>query len=310
MPTFCRHNRFVENCPICGAPEPTSTRRQGVATATRPTTRAGGVRIRQAARTSDDGYRSGLAPGIKLQDDATRLAEEIAFAVARLNLLASTPPGLYAEVASMPDAEEALWLAFLIAYVGPLEGEDPFAAIRSVRTPWDGGELPSLDGVASGPRSAYDRAQGARTLAAYRAWAQRAGSQAAAYAGEAHWTPERRFERTFERLALPGLHRAARFDLLVSLGRLGRIDAHAASLHLGDDHTTIAAKRVFGIGDPLLIDRRARELVDACQVPLGALDLALYNWSRQPGEQRATLGAADADPDESVRERSLAALEA
>ncbi len=270
------------------------------------------MRIRQAARTFDDGYRSALAPGLKLEDDASRLAEEIAYAGARLSLLASAPPGLFADVASEPEPEEALWLAFLIAYVGPDEGEDPFAAIRAVHTRWAADVSPSLDGAVGGPRGSYDPGHGARTLAAYRAWAQRAGSQMAAFTGETHWTPERRFERTFERLALPGLHRAVRFDLLVSLGRLGRIDARASSLHLGDDETTIAAKRVFGIGDPLLIDRRARALVDACEVPLEALDLALFNWARPhglpAGQQRATLGTGGQDPDESVRGRSLAAL--
>jgi hypothetical protein len=41
---------------------------------------------------------------------------------------------------------------------------------------------------------------------------------------------------------------------------------------------TVAAKRALGIGDPLLLERRAGDLAEACQVPLGALDLALYNW--------------------------------
>ena len=268
------------------------------------------MRIRQLARAADDGYRSALVPGVKRGDDARRLAEEIAVATARLDVLATAPPGLYAEVASELDVEEALWLAFLIAYLGPLEHEEPFAGIRAVRAPWAGGALPSVDGAAAGPRGSYEPAHGSRTLAAYRAWAQRAGSQAAAYAGEHHWTPERRFERAFERLALPGLHRAARFDLLASLSRLGRIDARASSLHLGDDEATIAAKRVFGIGDPLLIDRRARALVEACEVPLEALDLALYNWGRAPEDSRITMGAGRLHPDESVRERTLSALDA
>ena len=36
------------------------------------------------------------------------------------------------------------------------------------------------------------------------------------------WTAEQRFTRIYERLALPGLHRRARYDLLVMLGALGR----------------------------------------------------------------------------------------
>ena len=42
-----------------------------------------------------------------------------------------------------------------------------------------------------------------------------------------HGRPERRFARAFERLALPGLHRDARFDLLVTLGELGLHDMQA-----------------------------------------------------------------------------------
>ena len=67
-----------------------------------------------------------------------------------------------------------------------------------------------------------------RTLEAYRAWAARGGSQAVAYTGDAV-AAERRFARAFERLALPGLHRDARYDLLVTLGRLGVDDLRAAS---------------------------------------------------------------------------------
>jgi hypothetical protein len=141
------------------------------------------------------------------------------------------------------------------------------------------GDLPALDGVATGPRGAYEQARGTATVDAYRAWAARAGSQAAAFTGEAAWTPERRFERVFERLALPGLHRDARFELLVLLGRLSVYELAAGTLRLGgDDETTVAAKRALGIGDRMLLERRAADLAHACGVPLEALDLGLRNW--------------------------------
>ncbi len=256
------------------------------------------MRIRQAARVADDGYRSPLVPGLRVAADAQRLAAEIGFAGARLAELAASPPGLYAEVAGGADVEEATWLAFLIAYVSPAEGEDPFAAIRAARVPWASGEMPNVDADRVGPRSAYDPARVGETVVAYRRWAQRAGSQAAAFTGEAHWDGERRFARAFERLALPGFPRTARFDLLVTLGRTGRYDMRAGSLLLAgaaaEDDTAVAAKRVFGIADPLLIDRRALSLAQACETPLEALDLALFNWQR--GEQgRATLGAGALD---------------
>jgi hypothetical protein len=151
--------------------------------------------------------------------------------------------------------------------------------------------------VASGPRGAHDPRQGARTIDAYRAWATRAGSQAAAFSGEAAWSPERRFARAFERLALPGLHRDARFELLVSLGTLGLYELRADSLQLGGtDQVTAAAKRALGIGDPLLLGRRAAELAAACEIPLAALDLGFYNWE-SPERSTGGLGpGSQADP--------------
>jgi hypothetical protein len=330
VPTFCRHNRFLANCPVCSRDqvEVVSTRRTSTTKpagggATRPragsTTRSargsGAVRVRQIAQEQEDGFRSQLVPGVKASAAAERLAEEIAFAQARLALLAAAPPDLYGEVARADDREEALWLAFLIAYLGPLDDADPFAGVRMARAPWASGESPSLDEVPVGPRGAHDSARGDTTLVAYRAWAQRAGSQDAAFAGEAAWTPERRFARAFERLALPGMHRAARFDLLVTLGALGLHDMRAGSLQLGGaDDTTVAAKRVFGIADTLLLDRRASDLAAASEVPLAALDLALWNWNRPPrpgsaGErERASLGVVGVEPDADAYARVAATL--
>jgi hypothetical protein len=279
------------------------------------------VRVRQVAREQDDGFRSELIPGVKASAAAERLAQELAFASARLALLADDPPGLYGEVASAASApagsaerEEGLWLAFAIAYLCPLEAEDPFAGVRAARAAWASGELPPLDDVALGPRTAHDPARGTATLAAYRAWAERAGTQDAAFAGEPSWTPERRFARVYERLALPGLHRDARFDLLVTLGQLGVHDVRPDALQLGGaDETTVAAKRIFGIGDTLLLERRASELAAAAELPLAALDLGLWNWNRPPspgtGErERATLGALGAAPDADAYARTAAAL--
>jgi len=273
------------------------------------------VRIRQVAREQEDGFRSPLVPGVKASAAAERLAEELAFATARLAVLAEDPPGLYGELAASADREEALWLAFSIAYLGPLDGDDPFAGVRQARTAWASGEPLQLDGVPLGARTAHDPGRGTATLAAYRAWAERSGSQDAAFGGEAAWTPERRFARAYERLALPGLHRDARFDLLVTLGQLGLHEVRAGTLQLGGaDDTTVAAKRVFGIADTLLLERRAADLAEAGEVPLAALDLALWNWNRPPrpgsgGERdRTTLGTPDVEPDADAYARVAAAL--
>lgn len=251
-------------------------------------------------RAADDGYRDELVPGLKSSADARRLAEELAFSAARLAELAADPPAGYAAaaLAAADDPEQGLWLAFLIAYLGPLEGDAAFAAIDGAATSWPDGELPDLDGIALGPRTSHDPSRGDRTLTAYRAWAERSGGQYAGVAGEESWTPERRFARAFERLGtLPGFARGPRYDLLVTLGRLGILDVRAESLHYGEDQTAIGGKRVFGIADLFLLEKRSAELADAVGVPLEALDLALHNWSRPP-QGRATMGSGAApDPD-------------
>jgi hypothetical protein len=310
-PSFCRHNRFLENCPICRPSDPPPAARRGggsspprsarspsaPSSSSRRSRSSGAVRVRKLTQAADDGYRNELVVGLKASADAERLAAELAFASARLAELAADPPEHYAQIGAEPDLEEALWLAFLTAYLCPTEDDDAFAAIRAAHVPWSGGELPQLD-VALGFRTSHERAAGTRTVLAYRAWAQRAGGQRAAFGGEDAWTPQRRFDRLFERLALPGLGRPGRYDLLVTLGRLGVVDATPSTLQLTDDATTIAAKRVFGIGDKMLLERRARELADATAVPIEALDLALFNWAA-PERGRATMGSrAEVQEDE------------
>jgi hypothetical protein len=126
--------------------------------------------------------------------------------------------------------------------------------------------------------------------------------------GEPGWTAERRFARALERLALPGMNRAARFDLLATLGSAGAYELRAGTLGLGgDDEVTVAAKRALGIGDPLLLERRSAQLAQACGFPLEALDLGLENWER--GE-RVTAGLGPgAEPSAPHLEAARAALE-
>jgi hypothetical protein len=256
----------------------------------------------------EDGYGTSLVPGLHARADARRLADELAIAAGRLAELATAPPGLYAEVAAEPDPEEAIWLAFLIASLSPLQDGDPFAGIAAARTRWASGDPPALDDVPTGPRGGRPSAQ---TLTAYRRFAERAGSQAEGLAGEPHWPAERRFARAFERLALPGVQRPARFDFLVTLGRTGRLDARPDSLFLAgaaaDDAAALAGRRILGIADPGLLDRRAAALAEAAEVPLEAVELALWNW--QAGDDgRTRLGASPDAVDEAARTRAEAAL--
>ncbi len=114
--------------------------------------RGEGVRIHREGRAEDDGYRSELVPGLRASADALRLVEEIAFSSGRLLALAAEPPGLYGEARALAgeDLERATWMCFLIVYLCPLEGEDPFAGIRAALASAPG-ELPDLDGIPLGP---------------------------------------------------------------------------------------------------------------------------------------------------------------
>jgi hypothetical protein len=282
-----------------------------------------GLRISRELRAVEDGYSSSLVPGVRASADAERLAHELAFSSGRLLALErgssdAQLPDFYADVRALAvsDVEQATWACFLLAYLCPLEDEDPFAGIRDAlgvareQLANIVGELPR------GPRSSYDAARGTQTLDAYRAWYAQAGratvgGRSAAFGGDESWTPERRFERVFERLALPGFTRAARYELLVLLGAVGVYELRAGSLQLGrraaagDDATTLAAKRVFAIGDPLLLERRAAALAQAVPVQLAALELALWNWG---ANERATLGFAPAVADEDTLALARGAL--
>ena len=276
------------------------------------------VRVHRETRSADDGYRCELVPGLHSTEDARRLAEEIGFAGGRLLALSVAPPNFYAEARDCGDIEQATWICVLAAYLSPPQGEQPFAGVSEVllSCDWASGSLPDLQGVPLGPRTSHDPARGAETLSAYRRFVEHAGSQQQAFAGEPEWTPQRRFARLFERLALPGFGRMGRYDLLVTLGRLGLYDLRADSLQLVtrsaqavSDLTPQAAKRVFGIGDPLILERRASTLAQEASIPIEALDLGLYNWSLGgPGEERATLGFPPDTCDEQSLERVEMAL--
>ena len=369
MPTFCRHNRFIERCPICSktlpggtalsgrssrasAPQRGSSAQRGApaqraASHRRP--RGENVRIQREGRAQDDGYRSALLPGVRASADATRLAEEIAFANGRLLALGTAPWGLYAEARTLAEdhLEEATWMCFLISYFSPLDppldaedpsdreapldgetldgealgGEDPFAGIR-LALRQDLHAPDGLEEIPLGPRTSHDPARGVGTLLAYRQWVEHAGrtgaeafsgrAGAGAFSGDPDWSSTRRFERMFERVALPGFGRMGRYDLLVTLGRLGLYELRADSLHLlgvrglsASDLTTLGAKRLFAIGDPLHLERRAAALAEAIAVPVETLDLALANWA---SPRRATLGIKADTCDRDALSRGRGAL--
>jgi hypothetical protein len=271
---FCRHNRLTSKCPICSREQPreqtpvrhVTVRRPGATSTPKPRSASSSsssprsskrLVTRQLLRAADDGYRNPLVPGLKATADAERLA--VALTQARIRLL---PPGPYPLIADEPDLEQATWLAFLFALAPELRD-----VIVEAQPAWEDAGVDALP------------AAKAKTAASYRAWVARAGSQEQAFTGETIWSPERRFGRVFERLALPGFTRAMRFDLLAALGAAGRYDLEADAVHfVEDDATTLAAKRLLVSGDTMLLERRARDLADAAGLPIGAFDHGLAIW--------------------------------
>ncbi len=309
MPTFCRHNHLLQNCTICAreqhfearpvvsssAPKSTQPREradgaQAERTRVPRTAKAGSgrtsatnVRVRRLARGVEDGYRSSLVPGLKSSEDAERLAEEIAFSATRLQLMEQVAAG------DAPDDAPSIWRE--IAAPGDIKTRTDLAIEHVLEGP---------RGLTSGNRDS--------AIAGIEAWGARQGSIEAAFTGEGSWTPERRFERTFERLGgVRGLDRDMRYELLTLLGRLGVYELRPGKLFLsGENEATWAAKRALGIGDPLLLERRAGDLAQASGVPIEALDLALHNWG---SGVRATGGLPeDAGGDGVLLEQAQSAL--
>ncbi len=242
------------------------------------------MRVRRLARGVEDGYRSQVIPGVKSSEDAERLAEEIAFSATRLSLMEQLTAG--AEVESAPEA----WRE--ISAPGDLVARTQLA-IRH---------------VLAGPRGLDSGSRVADATAGFEAWGARQGSVDQAFMGEPTWTSERRFERTFERLGgVRGLSRDTRYELLTLLGRLGVYELRAGRLFpSGENEVTWAAKRALGIGDPLLLERRAGVLAQASGVPIEALDLALHNWG---SGFRLTDGLPeDSEPDALLAEQARDAL--
>lgn len=270
MPLFCRHNRFEANCPICSKEKAAARRPAGGAASARSRSssppaarrhgagqRGGRVVTKRLARAGDDGYRHELVPGIKATADAERLAACLAWAAARLQF-----PGPHPQLAEL-EPEQATWIAFLLAIAAP----ELHAPLIAANPPWPDGDTGGLGAGA--------------TIAAYRAWVARSGSQAAAITGEPSWTPARRFGRVFDRLALPGFARSQRYEFLAVLGAAAVYALEADALHVNvahDDAATLAAKRALNSGDAMLLERRAAALARATGVPIGALDRGLALW--------------------------------
>lgn len=242
-------------------------------------------------RAADDGFTSALLPGVRSSQTALQLARELTAAEARLSVYGTADAGAWTTVTDLAGEPHRAFVAALVVAVaspdGPAGSASTAAAALAALQSADP-SLTALDAIAdapelaqvleAGPRGPRAHDASAAALAVPAQLAQRSGgSLEAALAGEAGWTSERRFARLLDRLALRGLPRAVRYDLLVGLGRSGVLPIRAEALHLGADQVTDAAKRIFAVAETALLERRAAALVDATGVTFDALELALWN---------------------------------
>lgn len=316
MPTFCRHGRFEASCAICrqekakAEPKPVASPKKGTgarrpassvrAPSSRPA-RSRSVVTGKLQRHADDGFSSELLPGVRSSAAALDLARELVTAEARLEALPSSQ-GWEVVAAHAGEPAKAFIVALTLAVASPdgPGGSAPTVAAALAALQAGVPELDDVAGVAAaselavvldaGPRGPRAHDASALALAAPAALSQRhGGSLETALAGDANWTPERRFARLLDRLALKGLPRAVRYDTLVGLARCGALPVKADALHLGSDQVTDAAKRLFAVADVALLERRAAALADATGVTFDALELALWNVA---GADAAGTGAA------------------
>ena len=257
MPTFCRHNRLAENCSICSK----KARVDLSATDAKP---AAPKRERRAASPS---ARTGKPRRIKDTSVSVRKLERAVDDGYDNDLV----PGLRASAdarrlaAALAVGER--WLAELPA--GPVGDADA--------------ALAELVAELGGP------------VDEFAAWAARHEGALAGLTHGVGGSPESRFDRAFERLSIPGFGRRLRIELLIRAKALGILPGvEAWTLRLGDasatDPVLLAAKRIFAIGDPLLISRRLRALLDELAVSPACADRALELW-QEPGE----IAVADGD---------------
>jgi hypothetical protein len=294
VPTFCRHNRLIDNCSICSKkervdlsavkdmPDGVKRERRKSAVASKGTTErqaAKGITVRRLARAEDDGYDNELLPGLRATADAERLARELVISAERIEAIPSFSG----------DVEEVLWREFQHAVIGRSD---------VAGSAWAGGDNPGPQ--EPGPRGVAADRQSA-LWQRYRAWADTHDGQLAALTAGASGSPESRFDRAYERLSIAGLQRPNRIEFLLTAAASGALpDIEVWTPRFGDaaatDPVLIAAKRIFGIGDPLLLQRRLRVACKAAGVPVSAADRALWNWATASGEDRVG-GSIEADPE-------------
>ena len=200
MPTFCRHNRLVQNCPICSKEQhvdmrpvvspgghtvrPPRARRsrapapRAAAPERRARTRrgSGGLTVRRLSRAAEDGFRSRSSPGCAPAPTPSASPRSWPSPPPGSSGSPPIPPGSTPR-SPMPSRpiEERTWLAFLIAYLGPPTTRSRSPASSRRARHGARASHPGSTASPTGPRTAHEAGRGQRTIDAYRAWASGPG---------------------------------------------------------------------------------------------------------------------------------------
>ena len=279
---FCRHNRLTVKCPICSreleerparARRPSGTSRRASPARRRRRARARPVGPR--ARSGRSSRASSRAPPTTAT--ATRWSPACARPPTRSGSRSRSPPrsrgssrpGPYPLIADEPDLEQATWLAFLFALAPELQD------VLAEAQPALGGRRPvrAARGQGSAPPPPTAPGSSAPARRRPRSPARRAGR------------PERRFGRVFERLALPGFSRARALRPADRARRRRPLPARGRRRCTSSRTTPRRSppSALLVSGDRMLLERRARDLAEAADLPIAALDRGLAVWGT-PGE--------------------------
>ena len=319
MPTFCRHNRFIERCPICSktlpgnepparTPQRAPEQRRARARGTRRRARrraADGLRVHREGRAADDGYARELVPGPARLRRRPAPGGEIAFSSARLPRSPRSRRAPTARRATRPRAATSSGppgSCFLLAYLSPL----PRASSRSpgVRGRARRGAEPRRHAASSGtarrrprgPRSSHEPGSGTRDAAAYAQWAERAGGAGGGLHGR-------------RRRGRPSAASSACSNGSRCPGSAARALRAAGDARPARRSTSCAPTRCTGRRAARRARTRRRWPPSACsgsatrccssaaprrwprpRVPLEALDLALFNWASPASGRRSGSG--------------------
>ena len=246
MPMFCRHNRLTANCPICSRELQADLKSKAPVRSSRPRTSTRGGTAPRAPRCGDQAAREGGRRRLS-QPARARPARDRGRRAAGLRAGRRRRPARAAGPVSGGGRRAR-----------PRGGDVAGLPARAQPAPSEERGRPVGVGRGCRARTAEPRTAPGRTAPARR----RRRS-----AARPSWTPQRRFSRVFERLALPGFaprralrpaDRARRRRPLRARGRRTAPDG-------GEDATTEAAKRLLVSGDKLLLERRARDLAEAAE---------------------------------------------